>query len=113
MNKLRMPAPAALAAAALLGLALAGCSTTPQTGSVSVEVRAHPETGAAQTLDIEIRDANNTVLVSETLQSGQSRQFDSIPLGDISIEALGLCEVGTTLSLSGATAIFEPEHCQI
>ncbi|AMB58656.1 hypothetical protein [Microterricola viridarii] len=98
---------------AVLGLGLTGCSGAPETGTVTVEVRADSATGAAQTLDVEVRDAHGTVLVQETLSSGTTRAFDGIPFGEITIDAAGLCELGTTLSSTGATAIFEPKHCTI
>ncbi|SDS86491.1 hypothetical protein [Microterricola viridarii] len=109
MNQRLLALPVAL----LLGLGLAGCSSAPETASVSVEVRADATTGAPQTLDVEVRDARGTVLVAETMSSGTTLQFDGIPFGEVSIEAIGLCELGTTLDAAGATAIFEPKHCTI
>ncbi|PPL18661.1 hypothetical protein [Microterricola pindariensis] len=102
-----------LALAAALVLAVTGCARGPETGAVTVEVRADATTGAPQTLDVEVRDARGTVLAAETMSSGTTLQFDGIPFGEVSIEAIGLCELGTTLDAAGATAIFEPKHCTI
>ncbi len=95
-------------------LALAGCASA-SVGTATIEIRQLPDDIAGEELEVQVRVGEGNSFKSLHMSTGMTIALDSVPFGNVEIEAVGVCAVASPIDELNPTTrlIVDGTHCTL
>lgn len=104
-----------VAAAFLVVVAITGCTSGPQAGSVEVEVRAMRPGAQGGSYEVRIIGPDDELADGQEVAVGSTYGIEGIPLGRVSVEATSGCTAETELTSESPKLrmVIDGENCTL